>query len=524
MKKIERALMSVSDKTGIAEFARELADMGVEILASGGTARHLKKNGIDITLVSDYTGFPEILDGRVKTLHPKIHGGLLNIRGNPRHEKEIRENDIKNIDMVVTNLYPFEQVVSRKDVTLEDAIENIDIGGPSMIRSAAKNYQDVIVICDPGRYDEVLRELKKNDGTVPNSMRLELASEVFKRTSYYDSLIYTFLYELHKKHEITSAPHLALSYTKLADLTTGENPHQKGAAYRERVLSEPCIVAADLLHGDELSFRDYVDLNVASEVLKEFGEPTVVIAKLGSPCGVASDKKIDKAYVKARDTDPKSARGAVVGFNRNVDIETVEKLDETYTGVIIAPGYNVDALAALKSRMERKLVILEGLESWCMVGGTKLPDRDIRKIVGGILVQDRDIEMIDPRSFQTVTKRGPTADELRDLTFACKVAKQVKSHAAVFASNAETLGIGAGQSTALDAVQLAAARALKPLEKSVFAVDSPLGHDEGIKVAIEKGATAIIQTGSLVRDEKAIEACDKAGVAMVFTGTSHYKY
>jgi phosphoribosylaminoimidazolecarboxamide formyltransferase/IMP cyclohydrolase len=524
MKKIERALISVSDKEGIIEFARGLREMGVEILASGGTARYLKDHDIDITLVSDYTDSPEILDGRVKTLHPKIHGGLLNVRGNPRHEKELKQHGIKSIDMLVVNLYPFEETVSREDVTLEQAIENIDIGGPSMLRSAAKNYQDVIAVCSPLRYEEVMKELKKNNGTIPNPLKIELATEVFKLTSYYDSLIYTFLHELHRKREVTSAPRLTLSYTKIADLDSGENPHQKGSIYRERILSEPCVIAADLLHGEALTFSDYLDLNVACELLKDFGEPTAVIVKSGGPCGVASDRKINKAYAKARETDPKSSSGSVVGFNRNVDIETAEELNKTSIQAIIAPGYNIDALEALKYKKDRRLVLLEGLESWCMVGGTKLPDRDVRKIVGGILSQDRDIETVDPRNLQCVTKREPTPEELRDLIFAWKVARQAKSHAAVFASGTQTLGIGAGQDKHLDAVKVAAMKSVKPLNKSICAVDGALKYDDGLAVAIENGVSAIIQTGSLVRDEKAIEACDANNVAMVFTGISHHKY
>ncbi len=524
MKRIERALISVSDREGIVEFARELSEMGVEILASGGTARHLKDNGIDITLVSDYTDFPEILDGRVKTLHPKIHGGILNVRDNPRHQKELREHGIKNIDMLVVNLYPFGEAVSREDVTLEQAIENIDIGGPSMLRSAAKNYQDVIVVSSPDRYDEIIKQLKKNEGTIPNSLKLELAAEVFRLTSYYDSLIYSFLYELQKKREVTGKPHLTLSYSKIADLDSGENPHQKGSIYRERILSEPCVIAADLLHGAGLTFSDYLDLNIACELLKDFGEPTAAIVKSGGPCGVASDTKINRAYTKARETDPKSASGSVVGFNRNVDVETAEELNKTSIEAIIAPGYNIDALEALKRKKNRRLVLLEGLESWCMVGGTKLPDRDIRKIVGGILFQERDIETVDQRNLQCVTKREPTAEELRDLMFAWKVARQTKSHAAVFASGTQTLGIGAGQDKHLDAVKVAVMKSIKPLKNSICAVDGVLKYDDGIAIAIEKRATAIIQTGSLVRDEKAIEACDANDVAMVFTGISHHKY
>lgn len=524
MRKIQRALISVSDREGIVEFAKELTAMGVEILASGGTALYLKDNGVDVTLISDYTDFPEILDGRVKTLHPKIHGGLLNVRGNPRHEKDIKEHGIKNIDLLVVNLYPFEETVSRSDVTLEEAIENIDIGGPSMLRSAAKNYQDVIVVCNPARYPEVISHLKKNEGTIPNSLRLELAMEVFRLTSHYDSLIYSFFHDRHKKRETTSAPHLTLSYIKVADLESGENPHQKGSIYKERVLSEPCVIASDLIHGGNLSFANYLDLNLMCELLKKFSEPVAAIIKSGNICGIASDSKIDKAYVKARETDPKSAVGGIVGFNRNIDIETAEELDRTRTEIIIAPGYNVDALEFLKRKKDRRLVILEGLEAWCMVGGTMLPDRDIRKIVGGILVQDRDMASVDARTLQYVTRREPTNDEMRDMIFAWKVAGLQRTHSVVFAAKSETLAIGSGQSRFSDAINLAVSKALKPLVKSVCAVGGTLKYDDGLKEIIDRGITAIIQTGSLVRDEKSIELCDENKVSMVFTGISHYKY
>jgi phosphoribosylaminoimidazolecarboxamide formyltransferase/IMP cyclohydrolase len=524
VKKVERALVSVSNKEGVVEFARKLHEMGVEIISTGGTAKLLRESGIPVTNVSDYTGSPEILDGRVKSLHPKIHGALLGLRDNPLHQREMEEHGIKPIDLVVVNLYPFEQTVSQEDVTLEQAIENIDIGGPSMIRSGAKNYQDVAVVVTPARYGDVLEDLRANDGAISNDLRLALAVEAFERTAHYDSIIYTFLASLQKKKQPAAVSKLSLEYLKVMDLRYGENPHQKAALYREKIISEPCIPAAELLHGKELSFNNILDLDAACELVKEFSEPTAVIIKHTNPCGVAIGSSIFEAYKKARATDPVSAFGGVVAFNKSIDLETADELNKTFLEAILAPGYNSDALELLKTKTQRRLVLLEGLETWRMVGGTTLPGRDLRKIVGGILAQDRDLLTVAEKDLRCVTKRSPTEEEMKALLFAWRVAKHVKSNAIVYTTATETLGIGAGQMSRVDSSRIAVMKAQKPLKGSVVASDAFFPFRDGVDAAVEAGATAIIQPGGSVRDEESIQACDEHNVAMVFTGIRHFRH
>ncbi len=524
MRKIDKALISVSDKEGIVDFARELSERGIEILSTGGTAKLLMESGVPVTKVSDFTGFPEILDGRVKTLHPRIHGGLLGLRDNPLHRKEMEEHGIQPIDLVVVNLYPFEQTVSQEDVTLQQAIENIDIGGPSMIRSAAKNYQDVAVVVDPARYPDVLQDLQANDGAISSGLRLALAAEAFERTAYYDSSIYSFLSSLHKKKQVTAISKLALEFIKVMDLRYGENPHQKAALYREKIFSEPCVPQAELLHGKELSFNNILDLDGACETVKEFIGPAAVVIKHTNPCGVAIGSSLCEAYTKARATDPISAFGSIVAFNRSVDLETAEELNKTFIEAILAPGFNGDALPLLKKKTNRRLVLLEGLETWRMVGGTVLGGRDMRKIVGGILVQDRDVFTISEKDLRCVTKREPTAEEMKALLFAWNVVKHVKSNAIVYANATETLGIGAGQMSRVDSSKIAVMKAQKPLGGCVVASDAFFPFRDGVDAAVKAGATAIIQPGGSVRDEESIEACNEQGVAMVFTGIRHFRH
>ncbi len=524
MRKVRRALVSVSNKEGIVDFARELREMGVEILSTGGTAKLLRESGITVTDVSEYTGFPEILDDRVKTLHPKIHGALLALRDNPIHQKEMEEHGIQPIDLVVVNLYPFEQTVSQEDVTLEQAITNIDIGGPSMIRSAAKNYQDVAVVVDPASYERILEDMKENDGAISSGFRSALAVEAFERTAHYDSIIHAFLASLQKKKEAAAVGKLCLEYTKVMDLRYGENPHQKAALYQEGILSEPCVPGAEKIHGKELSFNNILDLDAACETVKEFAEPAAVVIKHTNPCGVALGSFPIEAYKKARATDPVSAFGSVVAFNRNVDVETAEELNKTFVEAIIAPGFNRDALDLLKKKTQRRLLLLEGLETWRMVGGTMMPSRDLRKIVGGLLVQDRDLYAVSERDLRCVTKREPTEEEMKALLFAWKVVKHVKSNAIVYTNATETLGIGAGQMSRVDSSKIAVIKAQKPLEGSVVASDAFFPFRDGVDAAVDAGATAIIQPGGSVRDEESIEACNEHKVAMVFTGIRHFRH
>ena len=528
-KKVERALISVSDKTGLVEFARGLSGLGITILSTGGTARALGEAGVPAMQVSDHTGFPEILDGRVKTLHPKIHGGLLGLRDNPAHRKQMAEHGIQPIDLVVVNLYPFEltaralATASDEGTTHEEVIEQIDIGGPSMVRSAAKNYQDVGIVTSPAQYDRVLAQLK-DTGTLTSEFRLELAAEAFRLTSRYDAAIWAYLDGRRTKGPVEQPKELSLSYLKVRDLRYGENPHQAAALYRESVIAEPCAVAAEQLLGKELSFCNYLDLDAACELLKEFTECAAVVVKHTNPCGVAFGKDLKEAYTKARATDPVSAFGGIVALNRQVDVETAEVLNETFIEAIIAPGYNVDALELLKKKQQRRLMLLEGLETWAMVGGTVLPDRDVRKIVGGLLVQERDIARVTPQSVNVVTKRAPTGDEMRALMFAWKVCKHVKSNAIVYANATETIGIGAGQMSRVDSSRLAVMKAQKPLKPSVVASDAFFPFRDGVDAAIDAGATAIIQPGGSVRDEESIQACDERDVAMVFTGIRHFRH
>ncbi len=524
MRKVERALISVSNKEGIVEFARQLKDMSIEIISTGGTAKLLRESDIPVTKVSDLTGTPEMLDGRVKTLHPKIHGALLALRDNPLHRREMEEHGIKPIDLVVVNLYPFEQTVSQEDVTLEQAIENIDIGGPSMIRSAAKNYQDVAVVVDPARYADVLQNLRANDGAISSELRMALAAEAFERTAYYDSIIFTFLASLQKKREVTAVSKLTLEYAKVMDLRYGENPHQRAALYREKIFSEPCVPGAELLHGKELSFNNILDLDSACETVKEFAQPAAVVIKHTNPCGVAVGSWIFEAYKKARATDPVSAFGSVVAFNKSIDLQTAEELNKTFIEAILAPGFNHDALDVLKKKTKRRLVLLEGLETWRMVGGTAFASRDLRKIVGGVLVQDRDLLTISDKDLRCVTEREPTEEELKALLFAWKVVKHVKSNAIIYTNAIETLAIGAGQMSRVDSSRIAVMKAQKSLKGSVVASDAFFPFRDGVDAAVEAGATAIIQPGGSVRDEESITACNEHDVAMVFTGIRHFRH
>ena len=523
MRKIERALISVSDKTGLAEFARGLHELGITILSTGGTARALSEAGVPVTQVSDHTGFPEILDGRVKTLHPKIHGALLGLRDNPTHRKQMAEHAIQPIDLVVVNLYPFEDTAAEEGAGHDEIIEQIDIGGPSMVRSAAKNYQDVGVVTSPAQYDRVLAQLR-DTGTLSGEFRLELAAEAFKLMSRYNAAICAYLDGRRTKTPVEHPQELELRYLKVRDLRYGENPHQQAALYRESVLSEPCAVAAEQLWGKELSFNNYLDLDAACELAKEFSECAAVVIKHTNPCGVALGKDPHEAYLKARATDPVSAFGSVVAFNRNLDRETAEALNETFVEAVIAPGYNVDALELLKKKKQRRLLLLEGLEAWAMVGGTVLPDRDLRKIVGGLLTQERDIVRVTPATVNVVTKRAPTDDEMRALMFAWKVVKHVKSNAIVYTNATETLGIGAGQMSRVDSSKIAVMKAQKTLEGCVVASDAFFPFRDGVDAAIDAGATAIIQPGGSVRDEESIEACNERDVAMVFTGIRHFRH
>ena len=520
MGKIRRAIISVSDKSGIAAFAKELAGLGVEILSTGGTARTLREQGVPVIDLSEYTGFPEMLDGRVKTLHPKVHGGLLGMRSKPEHMKIMNEHGILPIDLVAVNLYPFEEAVAKEDCTLEDAIENIDIGGPTMLRSSAKNYPDVTVLVDPNDYGPVLAEIKER-GEVSVGTNFRLARKVFQLTAHYDGAISNYLGQIEDGKRIRVFPE---TYTyqvqKVQELRYGENPHQKGAFYREPLLLEPCVSNARQLQGKELSYNNILDTDSAFETAKEFGEIATVIIKHNNPCGVAiSATGLLDSYRKARDCDPVSAFGGVVGFNRPVDKETAEEMVKIFLEVVIAPGYAPEALETLKSKKDLRLLETPPLNIPYVQTGF-----DMKKVVGGLLIQERDLGWVPIKEWKVVTRRKPTEEELEAMAFGWRVAKHVKSNAIVLVRKDRTIGIGAGQMSRVDSTRLAVMKAQSSTKGTVLASDAMFPFRDGVDTAAEAGALAIIQPGGSIRDDEVIAAADGHKMAMVFTGMRHFRH
>ncbi|MDD5644523.1 MAG: bifunctional phosphoribosylaminoimidazolecarboxamide formyltransferase/IMP cyclohydrolase [bacterium] len=524
MKKVERALLSVYDKTGIVEFARELHRLRVEIISTGGTANLLKEEGIPIINISDYTGFPEMLDGRVKTLHPKVHAGLLALRKNDDHRKQMKNAGFGYIDLVVVNLYPFEQTISKSNVTLEEAIENIDIGGPTMLRSAAKNYKDVAVVVNPSKYELVLKELKENKKTLSEELKMRLAVEVFQTTSRYDALISSYLKKVSSAITDSLPGELSISCVKKQNLRYGENPHQKAAFFEDYAFekSEPSITGAKQLHGKELSFNNIIDLNAALEIVKEFAEPFAVIIKHTNPCGAAVSADICSAYKEALATDPVSAFGSIVGFNRELDGATAAELSKLFVEAVICPAYSKEAADILEKKKNIRIIEIANLPDWYK--NKTYSGFDIKKVAGGILVQDRDTKEIREKDIRTVTKKKPSEKQLKDMLFAWKIAKHVKSNAIVYARDANTVGIGAGQMSRVDSSKIAAMKAQKELKGSVMASDAFLPFRDSVDTAAENGVSAIIQPGGSVRDQEVIDACNEHGIAMVFTGIRHFKH
>ncbi len=516
---IKLALISVSNKEGVIDFAKGLNGFGVKILSTGGTAKSLRDAGIPVTDVSEHTGFPEMLDGRVKTLHPKIHGGLLGKRDNPEHVKKMQEHNIEPIDMVVVNLYPFEATISKPDCTFEDAIENIDIGGPTMLRSAAKNFKDVAVVVDPLDYKKLLAEMKKKNGGLSEDTKFELAKKVFLHTARYDSVISNYL-ERSDKETVRFPGILTLQFEKVQNLRYGENPHQQGAFYRELNTKEPSVSKSKQLQGKEMSFNNFLDSNSALELIKEFDEPAVVIVKHNNPCGVAVGESLVDAYVRARDTDPVSAFGGVIAFNRMVDVEAAKEIISTFVEVVIAPEFDEEALAEFKKKKDIRL-----LDIGPTVKGEP-EGMDMKKIVGGLILQDRDLGRIDDiRKLKIVTKREPKEKEWNALSFAWKVCKHVKSNAIVITNERHTLGIGIGQTSRVDSVKIAIMKAKKPaLKGSVLASDAFFPFSDGIITAVKAGVKAVIQPGGSIRDDEVIAAADKHKIAMVFTGMRHFRH
>ena len=515
-----RALISVSDKKGIVDLAKELRDLSIEILSTGGTAKKLRENGIDVTDVSEITGFPECLNGRVKTLHPKIHGGLLALRDNEDHMREISKLDIEPIDLVIVNLYPFKETIKKSNVTFEEAIENIDIGGPTMLRSAAKNYTSVSVVIDPRDYSLIIEELKK-EKKVNKKTNLYLASKVFQYTAHYDALIFDYL---KKQNEDTTYPqYLTLTYEKVQDMRYGENPHQEGSFYKEILGTEGSLVEGIQLHGKEMSFNNINDTNGALELIKEFSEPTVVGCKHANPCGVGSGNNIIEAFDKAYLADPVSIFGGIIIANREINEEVAKKINKIFIEIVVAPSYNEDALNILKEKKNIRIIELKEL------GKKNKKGYDLKKVTGGLLIQDKDDKLFKEENYEIVTERKPTEEELEDLIFAWKTVKYVKSNGIALAKNKQSIGIGPGQVNRIWACKQAIEHAEEHLGKeiligSVMASDAFFPFADSIKEAKEAGVKAIIQPGGSIRDDEVIRACNEANIAMIFTGMRHFKH
>jgi phosphoribosylaminoimidazolecarboxamide formyltransferase/IMP cyclohydrolase len=518
MAKITRALISVSDKSGIVECAQQLAGFGVELLSTGGTARLLREAGLSVKDVSEFTGFPEMLDGRVKTLHPKVHGGLLGMRSNPEHVAKMKEHGIENIDMVVVNLYPFESTIAKEDCSLEEAIENIDIGGPTMLRSAAKNYPDVTVLVDCADYAAVLTEMKENDGTVSPVTNFGLAVKVFQHTAAYDGAISNYLGSRLTAEVNEFPPTFTLQVKKTQDLRYGENPHQAAAFYVEKNTTEPSVSNARQLQGKELSFNNIIDLDAAIETVKEFEKSAAVIIKHTNPCGVALADSPLAAYLKARECDPVSAFGGIVGFNRTIDAATATELTSTFLEAVIAPGYTEEALAIFTAKKNVRVMQVPLLDRHVGSG------LDFKRVTGGLLLQERDSGMVNSLDCRVVTQRRPSPSEYEALDFAWRVCKHVKSNAIVFSNRDQTVGIGAGQMSRVDSSKIAVLKALLPTVGTVLASDAFFPFRDGVDAAAEAGVTAIIQTGGSVRDEEVIKAANEHGIAMLFTAMRHFRH
>jgi phosphoribosylaminoimidazolecarboxamide formyltransferase / IMP cyclohydrolase len=524
-KRIRRALLSVTDKTGLVELAQALANFGVELVSTGGTARVLREAGLAVKDISELTGFPEMLDGRVKTLHPKVHGGLLYKRGNKEHEAAVAEHGIEPIDMVVVNLYAFEKTAAKTGVAFGQIIENIDIGGPSMVRSAAKNFEDVAIVTRVADYPSLTEELKAHDGALSRETRWRFAKQAFALTAAYDTAIANTLDQMAEAPapdapavlDGSSLPTtLRINLPLAQSLRYGENPHQRAALYSDG--SGQGIAGAHQLQGKELSFNNLVDLDACWNLAEEFDEPAVIIMKHTNPCGAATGATILEAYRKALACDPVSAYGGVIGINREVDIEAAEEIAKLFVEAIAAPAFSPETRERLARKKNLRLVEVHAAP----------PEFVVKNVSGGLLLQDADTGSIDANAPNTglkvVTKRPPTAEELRSLLFAWKVCKHVKSNAIVYAKDGQTLGVGAGQMSRVDSARFGAMKAVLSLKGCVAASDAFFPFADGLEVIVQSGATAIIQPGGSVRDEEVIAAADKLGVAMVFTGMRHFRH
>src|SRR5438874_9976871 len=518
MFKVQRAILSVTDKTGLVEFARKLADMRVELISTGGTAKLLRESGIPVQDIAELTGFPEMLDGRVKTLHPKVHGGILHRRENPKHRSAIAEHGIEPIDMVVVNLYAFEKTAAKPGVHFEELIENIDIGGPSMIRSAAKNFQVVAVVTSPVDYDAIVEELSKSGGELSSATKWRLAQKAFATTAAYDSAIASTLerisangrFEFHTESGFPNT--LRLSFNKIADLRYGENPHQKAAMYSDG--SSAGVANGRQLQGKELSYNNIVDLQAAWELAQEFEEPVCAIIKHTNPSGTATGKTLAEAYKRALECDPVSAFGGVIGVNRPIDGAAAEEMAKLFLEVIAAPSFDAAAKEKFATKKNLRLVeVAKSEDKWVM-----------KHVSGGMLVQDVDARSLTPADLKVVSERKPTEEEMRAMLFAWKICKHVKSNAIVYARDGQSVGVGAGQMSRVDSTEIGAMKAVLPLKGTVAASDAFFPFPDGVEEIAKTGATAIIQPGGSVRDGEVIEAADRLGLAMIFTGVRHFRH
>jgi phosphoribosylaminoimidazolecarboxamide formyltransferase / IMP cyclohydrolase len=520
-KQIRRALLSVTDKTGLVDFARVLVSFGVELVSTGGTARALREAGLGVQDISDLTGFPEMLDGRVKTLHPKVHGGLLYIRGNQEHEAAVATHGIQPIDMVVVNLYAFEKTASQPGVAFGHLIENIDIGGPSMVRSAAKNFEDVAIVTRAEDYSSLIEELKANQGGLTRDTRWRLAKQAFALTSAYDSAIANTLDRIAEAPAPNAPaapdaaifpPTLRINMRQSQSLRYGENPHQKAALYSDS--TGLGVAGATQLQGKELSYNNLVDLDACWELVQEFSEPAAIIVKHTNPCGAATGTSVLEAYRKALSSDPVSAFGGIIGINREVDGAAAEEIAKLFVEAIAAPAFTAEARERFAAKKNLRLVEVR-----------TAPARPvIKNVSGGLLMQDADTASVAESELDVKTWRPPTAEELRSLLFAWRVCKHVKSNAIVYARDGQTIGIGAGQMSRVDAAKFGAMKAILPLAGCVAASDAFFPFPDGLETVAQAGATAVIQPGGSVNDPKVIEAADKLGMAMVFTGIRHFRH
>ena len=515
--KISRALISVSDKTGVTDFAKGLSKLGIEILSTGGTSSVLSKAGIKTKEVSDVTGFPEILDGRVKTLHPVIHAGILAKRKEKKHMATLKKHNIGTIDLLVCNLYPFEETIQKPNVGIDEVIENIDIGGPTLIRAAAKNYEDVLVLTNPKQYDEILNSLKSKK-EIDLSFRKKLALEAYSHTAQYDAIISQYLSKIWGDDVLPE--NYTFTMRKIQGMRYGENPHQKGAFYKAiPIVDEPCAANARQLHGKELSFNNILDSNCAIECIKEFSQPTCVIIKHATPCGIASSSDLLQAWKDAYATDTYSPFGGILAFNREVKEDIAKELTNYFLEVVIAPTFSKEALIVFGEKKNLRLLEVKGLDKKVERKGI-----DVRSVVGGYLAQERDVWLADKKTWKIVTKNKPSNEDLESMEFAVKCVKHIKSNSVVFVKDTRTVGIGGGQTSRVDATWIATQKGKENIKESIMASDAFFPFRDAVDVAAKSGVKAIIQPGGSIRDNAVIKAADERGIAMVFSGQRYFRH